>query len=102
MPFADFGEAMAAIRDVGPGGHFLGTRHTLDHFEQAFFIPGVMDFSPFEQWSAEGARDHDQRGRDRARAMLAAYEEPPMEEGLREALDAFVARREGEIGGAAL
>ena len=68
---------MAAVREVGPAGHFLGTKHTLDHFESAFFMPTVMDFNPFEQWSAEGAKDHDTRGREKAAAMLAAYEEPP-------------------------
>ena len=30
---------MAAIREVGPAGHFLGTQHTLEHFEDAFFMP---------------------------------------------------------------
>ena len=39
LPFDDFKEAMAAIREVGPQGHFLGTQHTLEHFESAFFMP---------------------------------------------------------------
>ena len=54
----------------GPPGHFLGTQHTLEHFEKAFFIPSIMDFNSFEQWQAEGAKDHDTRGREKARAML--------------------------------
>ena len=66
LSFADFKEAMAAVREVGPAGHFLGTQHTLEHFEKAFFIPSIMDFNSFEQWSAEGAKDHDTRGRDKA------------------------------------
>ena len=55
-PSTDFKEAMAAIREVGPAGHFLGTKHTLEHFENAFFMPSVMDFNSFEQWSAEGRK----------------------------------------------
>lgn len=97
VSFDDFKDAMAAIREVGPAGHFLGTQHTLDHFESAFFMPEVMDFNSFEQWSAEGAKDHDTRGRDKARAMLAAYEKPKMDVAVEEALRDFIARREAVL-----
>ena len=97
LSFADFKEAMAAVREVGPAGHFLGTQHTLEHFEKAFFIPSIMDFNSYEQWSAEGAKDHDTRGREKARAMLAAYEEPKLDEGIAEALRDFIARREEQL-----
>ena len=95
--FTDFKEAMAAIREVGPAGHFLGTQHTLEHFESAFFMPSLMDFNSFEQWSAEGSFDHDTRGRNKARAMLAEYEAPAMDEGVSEGLREFLAKREAEL-----
>ena len=88
---------MAAVREVGPGGHFLGTQHTLENFEKAFFMPSLMDFNSFEQWQAEGAKDHDTRGREKARALLAAYEKPKMDEGIAEGLADFIARREREL-----
>ena len=97
LKFDDFKEAMAAVREVGPAGHFLGTKHTLEHFESAFFMPSLMDFNSFEQWSAEGSKDHDTRGREKAAAMLAAYEEPKLDEGVAEALGDFIARREREL-----
>jgi trimethylamine--corrinoid protein Co-methyltransferase len=94
VPFDDFKDAMAAIREVGPQGHFLGTQHTLEHFEKAFFMPTVMDFNSFEQWSAEGAKDHDARGREKARNMLKDYEEPKLDDAVAESLRDFIARRE--------
>jgi len=94
VPFDDFKEAMAAIREVGPAGHFLGTQHTLEHFESAFFMPTLMDFNSFEQWNAEGAKDHDTRGREKARNLLQDYEEPKLDDAVAEALQDFVARRE--------
>lgn len=97
VPFDDFKEAMAAIREVGPQGHFLGTQHTLQHFESAFFMPTVMDFNSYEQWNAEGAKDHDTRGREKARQMLRDYEEPALDEGIAEALQDFITRREGSL-----
>jgi trimethylamine--corrinoid protein Co-methyltransferase len=99
LRFDDFKDAMAAVREVGPQGHFLGTQHTLENFEKAFFMPTIMDFNSFEQWSAEGAKDHDTRGREKAKAMLAAYEKPKMDEAVAEALDDFIARRERELPG---
>ena len=60
-------------------------------------MPVIMDFNSFEQWSAEGAKDHDTRGRDKASAMLAAYEEPRLDEAVDEALRDFIARREREL-----
>jgi trimethylamine--corrinoid protein Co-methyltransferase len=97
LSFEDFKDAMAAVREVGPAGHFLGTQHTLDHFESAFFMPTLMDFNSFEQWSAEGSKDHDTRGRDKARALLDAYEEPKLDPTVDEALRDFIARREREL-----
>ena len=95
--FADFKDAMAAIREVGPQGHFLGTQHTLDHFESAFFMPTVMDFNQIGQWLEHGALDHDTRGRQRAKALLDQYEEPKLDEAVEEELREFVAKRELEL-----
>jgi trimethylamine--corrinoid protein Co-methyltransferase len=97
LKFDDFKDAMAAVREVGPAGHFLGTAHTLEHFDKAFFMPSIMDFNSFEQWNAEGAKDHDARGRDKARAMLASYERPKMDDSISAALRDFVTRRESEL-----
>ncbi len=94
VSFDDFKDALAAIREVGPAGHFLGTQHTLDHFESAFFMPTSMDFNSYEQWNAEGAKDHETRGREKARAMLREYEEPKLPDDTAEALRDFIARRE--------
>jgi trimethylamine--corrinoid protein Co-methyltransferase len=97
LSFDDFKDAMAAVREVGPAGHFLGTKHTLDHFESAFFLPSVMDFNSFEQWNAGGAKDHDTRGREKARAMLKDYEEPKLDEGIADGLDDFISQRESQL-----
>ena len=90
-------EIVPWLREVGPQGHFLGTQHTLEHFESAFFMPTLMDFNSYEQWNAEGAKDHDTRGREKARNMLKDYEEPRLDEGVAEGLRDFVALREEKL-----
>jgi trimethylamine--corrinoid protein Co-methyltransferase len=93
----DFDAALAAVRDVGPGGHYLGHPHTQANFQRAFFMPKLFDNTAFEQWVADGSRETTERALAEARAMLAAYEEPKLDAAVDEALRDFIARREREI-----
>ena len=93
----DFDEAMQAVRDVGPGGHFLGHPHTLENFQQAFFMPEMFDNNSIEQWQAEGSVEINERALKRVRDLLEAYEEPTLDAGVNDALLDYIARREREI-----
>lgn len=93
----DFEEAMQAVRDVGPGGHYLGHPHTLENFQRAFFMPEMFDNNSIEQWQADGSIETNERGLIRARQMLNEYEEPKLDAGVNEALLDYIARREREI-----
>ena len=48
-------------------------------------------------WTADGALDANQRALRRAGEMLRAYEPPPMDEAIDEALRACIAKREEEL-----
>ncbi len=89
----DNAQAMDAIREVGPGGHYLGCAHTQGNFKSAFWRSEVLDYKPFETWAEEGARDSAQLAAARVQRMLRDYEAPPLDPGIREALEDFVARR---------
>jgi len=93
----DLDEVMATVREVGPGGHFLGTAHTRRVFEQAFFMPELLDNNSFEQWQAEGSKDAATRALEKARAMLDRYTAPALDPAIGEALSDFIARRESEL-----
>ena len=93
----DFDVALSAITDVGPGGHYLGHPHTLEHFQKAFFMPEMFDNNSIEQWQAEGAIEINERALKKAGMMLNEYEEPKLDEGVNEALLEYIARREREI-----
>ena len=89
--------AMEAIREVGPGGHYLGCAHTQRNFKTAFYTSQLADNNSYEQWEAEGARDLNARATDRAKQVLARYEMPPLDPALDEALLAFIAKRKAEL-----
>ncbi|MEM9970235.1 MAG: trimethylamine methyltransferase family protein, partial [Pseudomonadota bacterium] len=93
----DFDEALAAVGDIGPGGHYLGHPHTLENFQRAFFMPEMFDNNSIEQWTAEGEVEITARALGQAKALLADYEEPKLDEATDEALLDYIARREREI-----
>jgi len=90
------GQAMAAIREVGPGAHFLGCTHTQANFETAFYRSSVADNNSFEQWEADGSQDAAKRANAIWKRMLAEYEPPAIDPGVDEALRDYIARRKTE------
>jgi trimethylamine--corrinoid protein Co-methyltransferase len=86
-----------AIAEVGPGGHFFGTAHTLERFETAFYTPMLSDWRNFETWQADGSRTATERANGVWKRVLAEAVPPPLDPAVAEALDAFVARRKREI-----
>lgn len=93
----DFSEAMDAVRDVGPGGHYLGHPHTQANFERAFFMPKLFDNNSIEQWQAEGSQEITERALKHAKWLIDEYQAPALDEGIDEALRDYIARREREI-----
>ena len=89
---------LEAMADVGPGGHFFGTAHTLERYENAFYAPMVSDWRNFETWEEHGSLSATQRANGIWKQMLADYEQPAMDQAIAEELDAFVARRSEEGG----
>ena len=86
-------QAMDAIREVGPGGHYLGCAHTQANFKAAFWKSDLLDYKPFETWEDEGARDTQALASIRVEKMLADYQQPALDPAIREALDAYVAQK---------
>jgi trimethylamine---corrinoid protein Co-methyltransferase len=86
-----------ALADVGPGGHFFGSSHTLERYETAFYRPLVSDWRNFETWEADGARTATERANTIWKRLLAEAVPPALEPSVAEELDAFVARRKREI-----
>ena len=97
VDLSENGQAMDAIREVGPGSHFLGCAHTQANFETAFYRSPVADNNSFEQWEADGAMDAERRANALWKGMLERYEPPPIDPGIDEALQEFMAKRKAEM-----
>ncbi len=97
VDMSENGQALDAIRENGPGQHFLGTAHTLANFETAFYRSETADNNSFEQWLEDGGQDAAVRANAIWKRMLAAYEAPPIDPGIDEALRDFIARRKASM-----
>ena len=86
-------DALSAIREVGPGGHYLGCDHTQARYRSAFWKSDVLDYRPFETWFEQGAPDTRTLARNRAERLLASYEAPPLDEGIADSIRSFVEQR---------
>jgi trimethylamine--corrinoid protein Co-methyltransferase len=98
----DFGDdeiALDAIREIPPGGHFFGSSHTLARYENAFYQPLLSDWSNFENWHDAGEKTATDRAHAIWRNARDGYNPPPLDEGVREAIDAYVAKRKEELRG---
>jgi len=87
------GQAMDAIREVGPGGHYLGCAHTHANFKTAFWRSDLLDYKPYETWIDEGGRDTMALANARVKKLLSDYQQPALDPGINEALAAYVATR---------
>lgn len=97
IDLSENGQALDALREVGPGGHFLGCAHTQANFETAFYRSQVADNNSVEQWEAEGRKDAAARANAIWKKMLAGYEPPSIDLGIDEALQAFIRKRDEEM-----
>lgn len=86
-----------AYGDVEPGGHFLGSAHTLGHYTTAFYEAALSDSNSVEQWEEGGSKDAQRRAWERWNRLLAEYVPPPLDPARREALVDYVARRKSQL-----
>ena len=97
IDLSENGQALDAIREVGPGKHFLGCAHTQANFETAFYRSSLADNNSREQWEAEGSRDIAARANAQWKRVLAEYEAPPIDPGVDEALIDYIDRRKSSF-----
>ena len=89
--------ARDAYAEVAPGGHFLGSDHTMSNYQTVFYEAQLSDSENVESWEEGGSKDMRRRAYERWNQMLNTYEAPPLDPAKREELKAYVARRKEEL-----
>lgn len=97
VDLSDEAFALDSIREVPPGGHHLGTAHTMRHFRTAFYRAELFDAHSAEQWREMGSLDAPQRANTKYKKLLRQYEAPALDQGVEEELKDFMARRKAAL-----
>jgi trimethylamine--corrinoid protein Co-methyltransferase len=97
LPFDEEGFAMDGIREVGPGGHHLGSEHTMRHYRTGFYRPLISSTENYDRWQRMGARTADKVANEKWKQLLADYKDPGIESGVDEQLKAFIEVRKDAI-----
>ncbi len=97
LDLTENGQAMSAVREVGPGQHFLGCAHTQENFMTAFYRSNIADNNSFEQWESDGSMDAVMRANKIWKQMLNDYQGPALDPAIDEALLEFISKRKGEF-----
>jgi trimethylamine--corrinoid protein Co-methyltransferase len=90
--------ALEAIGEVGPGGHFFGSPHTMERYESAFYAPLLSNWDNHETWLEAGSVDAEQRANQIWKQLLKEYQQPDIDPAIDEALRDYMGRRKQEIG----
>jgi trimethylamine--corrinoid protein Co-methyltransferase len=98
IDLSDEALAFDALQEVAPGGHFLGSGHTMRHFRHAFYRTDVFDYNSAEQWELDGSLDTYQRANRKCKALLASYQEPGLDASIEGQLRDFMAQRKRQLG----
>ncbi|OWU77159.1 trimethylamine methyltransferase family protein [Phaeobacter sp. 22II1-1F12B] len=90
-------QAMGAIAEVGPGGHYLGCAHTQANFKTAFWRTNLLDYRPFETWQEQGAPDTQALATARVAHLLDTYQQPSLDPAIEEALNSYIAEKKSSM-----
>jgi len=89
--------ARDVVEQVGPGGHFLQADHTLRHFRQELWMPGLLTRQHYDVWRDAGAKDMAQRVRDRVRELVESHTVPSLSDRTLAGLEELKRRGEEEL-----
>jgi len=67
-----------AIKEVGPGGHFLDKDHTFEHFRGELYQPTLSNRDDFEGWYAKGSPQSMEAANKKYKEILQSYEVPEL------------------------
>jgi len=90
--------ALGAIREVGPGGNFLGHAHTFQHFKKELWIPKLFERRNWAAWEKDGSMDAFAAAEKKVLAMMAEPVEPLLSPDQEAEIDAVVEKARGENG----
>jgi trimethylamine--corrinoid protein Co-methyltransferase len=84
--------ALELIHQVGPGGNFITTPHTYQHFRK-LWQPVLFNRERRERWQAKGSTTLGRRLKDKTVALMEAHTPPPLPAAVKAEIDYILKSR---------
>jgi len=86
--------ALDVIDEVGPRGNFLSTEHTVQHFRQHTWLPGLFVRDSYQAWEANGSKELIEPLNEKVREILDSHHPAPLPDDVQEQIKTILAERE--------
>jgi trimethylamine--corrinoid protein Co-methyltransferase len=90
--------ALDVIKEVGPDGGYLDTKHTLEHFRDIWY-PDLFERDTYDVWKSKGGTTLAARAADRVEKILQEYQPEALPEAVERRLLDIVRRAQGRSRG---
>ena len=87
--------AVQLIDSIGPGGSFIGTRHTLEHLKKDVWHPRLADRNIADNWTRLGAKSMQTMAKEKVEEILSNHEVEPLEREQMKEIDSVIRSAEG-------
>ncbi len=84
------------IDEIGPGGSYIDTQHTYEHFRERYY-PRLFDRENYEGWEANGAQTLGERAVTRVQQILDIHQPDPLPADVSRAIDAVIRDAEAKL-----
>jgi len=88
--------ALDVIKEVGPGGFFVGHQHTRDHFRE-LWEPTLTSWEPRDLWESRGSTTMLERAKAKVARLREEHEVEPLPPELLVKLQAVIDRRAAQL-----
>ncbi len=89
--------ALDTIHKVGPGGHFLAEKHTLQHFKEEHLFSELVDRRSYAAWKKAGAKSLVETAREKAKEILKEHQPTPLDKDVQKEISDIIRRAESEL-----
>jgi len=93
FPVTDESMAIDVTKKVGHEGHFLGQKHTIDHFKE-MWQPVVTDGATYQTWKAAGSVSAVEHARAKVKEIIKTHQVTPLPDDIRKEFARII--KEGE------
>ena len=98
VSFSDEALGLDVIEEVGPGGNFIDTMHTVENFRQELWTPKLLDREYYQSWLDSGAQSMEDRCKAETRKIISEHKPEPLSSDLEKSISGIVAAAKKELG----